>query len=58
MVPLAPCLIRGVYGAALRTAENALFGPFALLIAAKSMLGALLVPLFGQFQKGRSRKFA
>jgi hypothetical protein len=30
---------------------------FVLRIAAKFMLGALLKPLFGQFQKGNSRKF-
>jgi hypothetical protein len=29
----------------------------ALRIPAKPALGALLVPLFGQFQKGNSRKF-
>jgi hypothetical protein len=31
---------------------------FALLILAKSTLGALLKPLFGQSQKNNSRKFA
>jgi hypothetical protein len=31
---------------------------FAFRIPTKSTLGALLVPLFGQFRKERSRKFA
>jgi hypothetical protein len=30
---------------------------FGLLIGAKSTLGALLIPLFGQFQKDNSRNF-
>jgi len=39
----------GVYGVSRQIAEKALFGPLALLAAAKSTLGALLEPLFGQF---------
>ena len=39
----------GVYGVSRQIAEKALFDPFALLAAAKSTLGALLEPLFGQF---------
>jgi hypothetical protein len=52
-----PKSLGGVYGAAVRNAEKALFGSFALLIAAKSMLGALFEPLFGQFRKAEKANF-
>jgi hypothetical protein len=48
----------GVYDVALRILEKALFGHFALPIAAKSMIGTLLEPLFGQFRKVNSANFA
>jgi hypothetical protein len=47
----------GVHDVALRIVEKAPFGPFALLLAAKSTLGVLLESLFGQFQKVNSPKF-
>lgn len=41
-----PKSLGGVYSVALRSAEKALF---AILIAAKSTFGVLLIPLFGRF---------
>src|SRR5918995_6006619 len=43
---------------ALRDTESVLFGPFRAPYAAKYGVGALLVTLFGQFHRERSRKFA
>jgi hypothetical protein len=47
-----------VCSVALRAAEKLLLAHFVVRIAAKSTLGALLKPLFGQFHKVHSAKFA
>ena len=48
----------GACSVALWTANEGLFVHFTLRIPPKSTVGVLLVPLFGQFQKKNSQKFA
>ncbi len=52
-----PKSLGGVRSVALRAANRGFFGPSAVRIPAKFTVEALLVPLFGQFQKVQSRKF-
>jgi hypothetical protein len=44
-----PKSLGGACDVALRATEKVLFGPFWPPYAAKTVLGALLIPLFGQF---------
>jgi hypothetical protein len=44
-------------GVALRAAETLLFEPFRAPHTGQINVGALFLPLFGQFQNGNSRKF-
>src|SRR5215213_10722060 len=53
-----PKSLRRTFNIALRATKEGVLVHFALRIPAKSTLGALLIPLFGQSQKGNSPKFA
>ena len=46
------------YNVALRATEMTLLAHFGIRILAKFTVEALLLPLFGQFQKSHSRKFS